>query len=100
MTPPPCLLASAASALAIEVEVEVEAAAVAPVAWLPGSNKSLELLESASETSGLLSLGMVVATATGVPHLVVLAALAGHAFHLSACCQTSVETIHTSDLTL
>jgi hypothetical protein len=28
------------------------------------------------------------------------ATLAGHAFHLGAYCQTSVESIHTSDLTL
>jgi hypothetical protein len=41
-----------------------------------------------------------VATAAGVPHPRVSAALAGHAFHLDACCQTSVESIHTSDLAL
>jgi hypothetical protein len=40
-----------------------------------------------------------VATAAGVYHLVVLAALAMHTFHLGACFQTSVESIHTSDLT-
>jgi hypothetical protein len=43
---------------------------------------------------------MMVATAAGVSHPVVLAALARHAFHLGAYCQTFVESIHTSDLTL
>jgi hypothetical protein len=41
-----------------------------------------------------------VATSARVPRPGVLAALAGHAFHLGAYCQTSVESIHTSDLTL
>jgi hypothetical protein len=41
-----------------------------------------------------------VATAAGVPHPRVHVALAWHAFHLGACCQTSIESIHTSDLTL
>jgi hypothetical protein len=43
---------------------------------------------------------VVVATTAGVPHTVVLAALAGHAFYLGTYYQTSVESIHTSDLTL
>jgi hypothetical protein len=64
------------------------------------SGQSLGLLESASERSARLSLGVVVATAAGVPHPVVPSALAGHAFHLGACCQTSVESIQTSNLTL
>jgi hypothetical protein len=38
-----------------------------------------------------------VATATKVPHLGVLAE---HAFHLYTYFQTSVESTHTSDLTL
>jgi hypothetical protein len=80
--------------------VMVEVAAAAPVAWLPRSDQLLELSESASETSTLLSLRVVVATTTRVPHPGVPAALAGHAFHLGACCQTSVESIHTLDLTL
>jgi hypothetical protein len=42
----------------------------------------------------------VVATAVGVPHPVVLVALAGHAFRLGTCCQTSAEGTHTSELTL
>jgi hypothetical protein len=41
-----------------------------------------------------------VATAAGVPHPGVPAALARHAFHLGIFCQTSVESIHTSNLTL
>jgi hypothetical protein len=41
-----------------------------------------------------------VATVAGVPHPRVPAALAGHAFHLSAYCETSVEIIHTLDLTM
>jgi hypothetical protein len=36
----------------------------------------------------------------GVPHLMVPAALAGHAFHLGAYYQTSIESIPTLDLTL
>jgi hypothetical protein len=45
-------------------------------------------------------MGVVVATAAGVPHLGVSAAPAEHAFHLCACCQTSVESIHISYLNL
>ena len=78
--------------------VEVEVAT--PVAWPLGSNQSLGLPESASETSTLLSLRVVVATTVGVPHPGLPAALVGHAFHLGAYCQSSVESIHTSDLTL
>jgi hypothetical protein len=37
----------------------------------------------------------VVATATGVPHSVVLVALAGHTFRLSVYCQTHAEGTHT-----
>jgi hypothetical protein len=87
-------------ASALAVEVEVEAAAAAPGAWLLWSDQLLELPRSTSETSALFSLGVVVATAAGVSHPVVLAALAWHAFHFGACCQTSIESIHTSDLTL
>jgi hypothetical protein len=55
---------------------------------------------AASETSARLSLEVLVATAAKVPHPEVPTALAGHAFHLGACCQTSIESIHTSDLAL
>jgi hypothetical protein len=41
-----------------------------------------------------------VATTTEVPPPGVPAAPVEHAFHLYACYQTSVESIHTSDLTL
>jgi hypothetical protein len=41
-----------------------------------------------------------VATTAEVPHLGVLAAPVEHDFHLYACYQTYVESIHTSDLTL
>jgi hypothetical protein len=53
--------------------VEAEVVATAPIAWLPGSDQLPELPESASKISALLSLGVVVATAAGVPHPVVLA---------------------------
>jgi hypothetical protein len=43
---------------------------------------------------------VVVEAMAGVPHPVGLAALAGYASHLGACCQTSVEGIHTSELML
>jgi hypothetical protein len=43
---------------------------------------------------------VAVATAAAVPHLGVPAAPAEHAFHLCACFQTSIESIHTSDLIL
>jgi hypothetical protein len=64
--------------------VEVEAAA--PIAWLLESGQSLGLPEFASETSALFSLGGGGATRAGVPHPRVHVALAGHAFHLDACC--------------
>jgi hypothetical protein len=76
------------------------AAVAAPIAWLSESDQSFGLPESASETSALLSLGVVEATAAGVPHLAFPAALAGHAFHLCSCCLTSVEDNHTSELIL
>jgi hypothetical protein len=85
---------------ALVVEAEVEAAAAAPAAWLLGFDQLLELRESASESSARLSLEVVVATPVGVPHPGVPAALARYAFHLRACCQTSLESIHTSDPTL
>jgi hypothetical protein len=41
-----------------------------------------------------------VATAAEVPRLGVLATPIEHAFHLCAYYQSSIESIHTSDLTL
>jgi hypothetical protein len=88
-------LGIAVSTLAVEAE-----SAAAPAAWLSMFGQFLELPEFASETSARLSLGVVAATAAGVPHPGVPTALAGHVFHLGACCQTSVESIHKSDLNL
>jgi hypothetical protein len=87
-----------ASELALEVEVGV--AAAAPAALLLGSDQSLGLLGSASRTSAQLSSGVAVATAAELPLPRVPAAPAEHAFHLCACSQTSVESTHTSDLTM
>jgi hypothetical protein len=72
----------------------VGVAAATLAAWRPESNQSLGLHGSASETSALLSSGVVVATAAEVPHLAVPAAPAEHAFLLCACCLTSVECNH------
>jgi hypothetical protein len=52
------------------------------------------------KTSAPLTLVVVVEATAEVPHLVGLAALAGYTSHLCACCQTSVEGIHTSELIL
>jgi hypothetical protein len=85
-----------ASELAPKVEVGV--AAAAPAASLLRSNQLLGLLESASGTSAQLSSG--VATAAEMPPPGLPAAPAEHTLHLCACSQTSVESTHTSDLTL
>jgi hypothetical protein len=78
----------------------VGAAAAALVAWQPESDQSPGLPESASETSALLSLGAVVATATKVPHLAVPAAPTEHASLLCTYCLTSAEDNHTSETDL
>jgi hypothetical protein len=79
----------------------VAVAVAAPVAWLLMSDQLPELLGSASRTSAQWSSGVAVANAAAeLPPLGVLAALAGHASHLCACSQTSVETTHISYLTL
>jgi hypothetical protein len=75
----------------------VGAATAALSSWQPESDQSLGLPESASETSALLSLGAVEATAAGVPHPAVSAALAGHASLLCSCGLTSAEGNHTSE---
>jgi hypothetical protein len=87
-----------ASELALEVEVGV--AAAAPAALLLGSDQSLGLLGSASRTSAQWSSGVAVATTAELPPLGVPATSAEHAFHLCTCSQTSVESTHTSDLTM
>jgi hypothetical protein len=75
-------------------------AATAPAALLLGSDQSLGLPESASGTSAQLSSGVAVATAAELPPPSVHAAPVEHALHHDACSQTSVESTHTSDLTL
>jgi hypothetical protein len=92
------LWASEASALASEVEVG--AAAVALAAWRLESNQSHGLPESTLETSAPMSLGAEVSTATEVSHLAMPAAPVEHATLLYACCLTSTEGNHTSELTL
>jgi hypothetical protein len=87
-----------ASELAPKVEVGV--AAATPTALLLKSDQLLGLLEFASGTSAQWSSGVGVATTTELPPPRVPAALAEHAFHFCACSQTSVESTHTSDLTL
>ena len=93
-----CLWALVASELAPEVEVGVVAAA--PTASLLRSDQSLGLLGFASGTSAQWSSGVAVATAAELHLPGVLAAPAEHALHLGACSQTSIESTHTSDLTL
>ena len=90
--------ASEASALAFKVEVGAVVATLAT--WRPKSDQSLGLPKSTSETSAILSLGVVVATAAEVPHPAVPAALAGHASLLCAFCLTSAEGNHISELIL
>jgi hypothetical protein len=79
----------------------VGVATAALVASLLMSDQLPELPEFASRTSAQWSSGMAVAnSAAELPPPGVPAALAEHASHLCACSQTSVETIHISNLTL
>ena len=88
-----------ASGLALEAEVVVAAAELA--ALLLMSDQLPELPGSASRTSSQWSSGVAVANAAAeLPPPRVPAALVEHASHLCTCSQTSVETIHVSDLTL
>jgi hypothetical protein len=76
-------------------------AAAAPAALLLGSDQSLRLLASASGTYAQWSSGVAVATvAAKMPPPGVSAVPAEHTLYLCACSQTSVESTHTSDLTL
>jgi hypothetical protein len=76
-------------------------AAAALAALLLESDQSLGLLGSALGTSAQQSSGVVVATAaTELPPPGVPAAPAEHALHLGAWSQTSIESTHTSNLTL
>jgi hypothetical protein len=82
-------------------EVEVGVVAAAPAASLLESDQLLGLLESASGTSAQWSSGVAVATAAAELHSPgVPVVLAEHVLHLCACSQTSIESTHTSDLTL
>ena len=86
-----------ASGLALEAEVVVVTAEL--TASLLMSDQLPELPESASRTSAQWSSGVAGEAASDVPpagH----AALAEHACCIGACCQTSVEDIHTSALIL
>ena len=74
--------------------------AAAAAEWRPESDQWIELPKFASRTSALWSSGAVVATAAGVPRLAVLVAPVEHAFLLWACCLTSAECNHTSELIL
>jgi hypothetical protein len=78
----------------------VGVAAAAPAASLLRSDQLLGLLGSASGTSAQWSSGVTVATVAELHLPKVPAVLAEHALHLGACFQTSVESIHKSDLTL
>jgi hypothetical protein len=87
-----------ASGLALEAKVRV--ATAAPTTSLLRSNQLLGLLGSVLGTSAQWSLGVAVAIAAEL-HLHGVPALpAEHALHLCACSQSSVESTHTSDLTL
>jgi hypothetical protein len=72
----------------------------AAVEWRPESDRWLELPESALRTSARWSSGSRVAAADGVPLPVGLPAPAEHAFLLCACCLTSAECNHISELIL
>jgi hypothetical protein len=74
--------------------------AAAAAEWRPESDQWLELPESALGTSAQWSSGAVVAAADGVPHPTGLPARTEHAFLLCACCLTSAECNHTSELIL
>jgi hypothetical protein len=87
-------LAFMASELTSEVEVWVVAA------LLLTSGQLLGLPRFATGTSTQWSSGVAVATAAELPPPRVPTTAAEHTFHLCAYSQTSVESTHTSDLTL
>jgi hypothetical protein len=78
----------------------VGADAAAAAEWRLESDQWLELPESASRTSALLSWGAVAAAAAEVPRPAVLPAPVEHAFLLCACFLTSAECNHTKELNL
>jgi hypothetical protein len=74
---------------------------VAAAEWQLGSDRWLELPESASEASARWTSGAgAAAAAAGVPHPAELPAPAEHAFLLCACILKSIECNHTSKLIL
>jgi hypothetical protein len=75
-------------------------AAAAAAEWRPESDQRLEPPESASRTSARWSSRARVAAADGVPLPAGLPAPAEHAFLLCACCLTSTECNHISELIL
>jgi hypothetical protein len=81
-------------------KVEVGVAAATPTALLLKSDQWLGLLGFTSGISAQWSSGLAVATAAELPPPGVLPAPAEHVFHICACSQTSIESTHTSDLTL
>jgi hypothetical protein len=93
---------SARLSLGIEAsEAEVGPAAVVAAAakWRPESDRWLELLESASETSARSTSGAEAAGAVvGAPLPVERLTPAEHAFLLCACSLASAECNHTSEL--
>jgi hypothetical protein len=87
-------------AFELALEAEVRVAAAAPAALLLKFDQSRGLLGFASGTSAYWSSGVGEATAAKLPVPGVPAAPAEHVFHLCACSETSIESTHTSDLTL
>jgi hypothetical protein len=75
--------------------------AAAAAEWRPGSDRWLELPESASGTSAGWTSGAGVAVVVAwVPHPAGLPAPTEHTFLLCVCFLTSAECNHTSELTL
>jgi hypothetical protein len=74
--------------------------AAAAAEWRPESDQWPELPKSALGTSARWSSGEWVVAADEVPHPTGLPAPAEHAFLLCACCLTSAECNHTSELIL
>jgi hypothetical protein len=74
--------------------------AAAAAEWRPESDQWLELPESALGTSTQWTLGAGVAAANGVSRPAGLPAPTEHTFLLCACCLTSAECNHTSELSL
>jgi hypothetical protein len=87
-------------AFALALKAEAGVAAAAPAASLLRSDQLLGLLESASGTFAQWSSVVAVATAAKLHLPGVPAVPVEHALLLCACSKTSVESTHTSHLTL